>query len=152
MDQDINNTRMTEPDLGQSDDEAPDNHPRGPSYTVNHAFVDAFDVALKELDLVPLKARIDDTYPEESGCDHNLSLGSDFDYGFPTSEDDDEHFRMQHESEHSNDDDVCQRCKSFRWEITPPSSVPSIFIYMTKSQLAASYCRICRFLARIIEA
>lgn len=156
MDGHIYGSRVTELDPGQCTDEAPEHDPEGPKYTANHASVDVMDVAFKKLDLAPSEAQIDCTTPKEIGCDHNRSLGNDFDYGFPTSTADEEQFRMKQEDGHSNDDDdVCQRCKSFRWDQIPYTQLPHetlLLIDMTKAQLAASHCRICRFVAKIIEA
>jgi len=145
MDQDINDTRMTEYGLGQSAGEAPDNLLEGPSYAGNHTSVDASDVAFEEIDLASLEAWMDGTYPKERGHDHNLSNRDDSINRSPSSTYVGENFWMQHENR-----SLCERCKSFRWD-----AITELFTLKfddNRAELARSHCQFCRFIARLSKA
>ena len=113
-----------------------------------------YDSRMTEHNLGQSADEVPENHPHERGYDHKLGLGNGCDNGFPSSPNDDEYSRMKHENGHSNDDDICQKCKSIPWDGIPSCAwdAPELNIYMSKAQLAASHCRVCRFIARIIEA
>jgi len=132
-------------DVGQWADEAPEQYPEEPRYAGNHATGVPFEVAFGNLDLPPLGALIDGTYIYGNRFDYNED--SNHDNAF----DDTLELSSTDTAEHSIETDVCHRCLFFRLGNIPCTGSSISVINMSKAQLAASFCRICRFIARIIR-